>query len=132
MHRIIFSEPNEAIMAQMQTLKSQFAIITTCCQEVTSSLTKRYKQLCWITPVEDIVSILQVWQNPKLEKWSQVPYRQQNTSNSQIGSETHKKERIFFVRSRFMTNHRQEWLLRFMFDFVNFEKWVEWYGGEAE
>ena len=31
-----------------------------------------------------------------------------------------------------MTNHRQEWLLRFMFDFVNFEKWVEWYGGEAE
>ena len=50
MHRIIFSEPNEAIMAQMQTLKSLFAIITTCCQEVTSSLTKRYKQLCWITP----------------------------------------------------------------------------------
>ena len=95
MHRIIFSQPNEAIMAQMQTLRSQFAIITICCQEVTSSLTKRYKQLCWITPVEDIVSILQVWQNPKLEKWSQVPYRQQNTSKSQIGSETHKKEQIF-------------------------------------
>ena len=59
----------------------------------------KYELLCQIIPVEDIVPILQVWQRPKLEKWSQVPYRQRNTSKPPRCSEVKRKRDNFYVQA---------------------------------
>ena len=112
----------------MQTLKSQFALITTCCQEVSL---KNINSCAGSPQWRILCPYCRFGRTPN---W-------RNGAKSRIDSrihpsprsvQKHTKKSRFFVRPSFMTNHREEWLLRFMFDFVNFEKWVEWYGGEAE